>query len=68
MPKSVVYNGCSVGENPLCCFDTLTDEEILFVDKNSVEVEYKRGEIICKQGAFASHIMIIKEGLAKIYH
>jgi len=67
MPKSVVYNGCSVGENPLCCFDDLTPEELAFVDDNSVEVEYKRGEIICKQGSFASHIMVMKEGLAKIY-
>lgn len=67
MPKSVIYNGCSVGENPLCCFDELTEEEIAFVEENSVEVEYKRGEIICKQGSFASHIMVMKEGLAKIY-
>ncbi len=67
MPKSVVYNGCSVGENPLCCFDDLTDDEIAFVEQNSVEVNYKRGEIICKQGSFASHIMVMKEGLAKIY-
>lgn len=67
MPKSVVYNGCSVGENPLCCFDDLTQDELDFVEENSVEVEYKRGEIICKQGSFASHIMVMKEGLAKIY-
>lgn len=67
MPKSVVYNGCSVGENPLCCFDDLTKDELDFVDQNSVEVEYKRGETICKQGSFASHIMVMKEGLAKIY-
>lgn len=67
MPKSVVFNGCSVGENPLCCFDELTEEEIAFVEENSVEVEYKRGETICKQGSFASHIMVLKEGLAKIY-
>ncbi len=67
MPKSVIYNGCSVGENPLCCFDDLTPEELDFIDTNSVEVDYKRGETICKQGSFASHIMVIKEGLAKIY-
>ncbi len=67
MPKPVVFNGCSVGENPLCCFDELTEEEIAFIDENSVEVEYKRGETICKQGSFASHIMVLKEGLAKIY-
>jgi len=32
-----------------------------------VEVRYDKGETICKQGSFASHIMMITEGLAKIY-
>ena len=67
MPKSVVFNGCSVGENPLCCFDELSNEEVSFFEENSVEVNYKRGETICKQGSFASHIMVLKKGLAKIY-
>lgn len=67
MQKSNVYNGCSVGENPLCCFDNLTSDELSFIEENSVEVSYKRGETICKQGSFASHIMVLKEGLAKIY-
>jgi len=67
MPNPVVFNGCSVGVNPLCCFDDLTQEEIAFIEENSVEVEYKRGETICKQGSFASHIMVLKKGLAKIY-
>ena len=56
MPKSVVYNGCSVGENPLCCFDDLTQEELDFVEQNSVEVEYKRGETIANK-ALLHHIL-----------
>lgn len=32
-----------------------------------VEVKYSKGETICKQGSFASHIMMITEGLVKIY-
>ncbi|TLX73248.1 Crp/Fnr family transcriptional regulator [Labilibacter sediminis] len=67
MVKPVVFNGCSVGENPLCCFDDLSPEELQIIEENSVEVEYKRGEILCKQGSFASHVMVLKEGLAKIY-
>jgi CRP/FNR family transcriptional regulator len=67
MPKPFVFSGCSVTENPLCCFDELSDEEIAFLEKNSLEVEYKRGENICKQGSFASHIMLVEKGLAKIF-
>ncbi|MEA1874907.1 MAG: Crp/Fnr family transcriptional regulator [Bacteroidota bacterium] len=37
------------------------------LEKNRLEVSYKKGEIICKQGAFASHIMYICKGLVKIY-
>ena len=33
----------------------------------SVVARYSAGENICKQGTFASHIMVLNEGLAKIY-
>jgi CRP/FNR family transcriptional regulator len=32
-----------------------------------VEIRYKKGEIIAKQGSFASHIIFLKEGLLKIF-
>lgn len=32
-----------------------------------MRVVYKKGETICKQGSFASHIMFLEEGLVKIY-
>lgn len=37
------------------------------IDANSVEITYSKGETVCKQGTFASHIMVINEGLVKIY-
>lgn len=49
------------------CFDQLTEQEIEMVEKNQVRVVYKKGETICKQGSFASHIMFLEEGLVKIY-
>jgi hypothetical protein len=66
MPKSIMFNGCSVGENPLSCFDDVSEKELDFIENNSLEVEYKKGEIICKQGSFASQVMILKSGLARI--
>ncbi len=31
----------------------------------STEIEFKKGENVCKQGSFATYIMILKEGLIK---
>ena len=51
----------------LSWFELLTNEEKELVDSSSVNVNYKKGEIICKQGSFASHIMYLEKGLVKIY-
>jgi len=49
------------------CFDLLTPDEKELVDSKSVLVNYKKGEMICKQGSFATHIMYLEKGLVKIY-
>lgn len=49
------------------CFDKLSIEQLKEMDEKRVELQFKKGEIICKQGAFATHIMYVQEGLAKIY-
>lgn len=67
MTNPKVVHSCTVGKNELCCFDQLSEEEIAFIEENMVEIEYEKGETICKQGTFASHIIVLNEGLAKIY-
>jgi CRP/FNR family transcriptional regulator len=67
MTNGQVINSCTVGKNQLCCFDQLSEEQLAYIDANSVQVTYSKGETICKQGTFAPHIIMIKEGLAKIY-
>ena len=67
MNNVLAINGCTVGKNQMCCFDHLSEEEVDLVNANIVEVTYMKGETICKQGSFASHIMMVTEGLAKIY-
>ena len=67
MSSVLGINSCTVGKDQVCCFDYLTEEEMDIVNANMVEVHYSKGETICKQGSFASHIMMITEGLAKIY-
>jgi len=60
-------HSCSAATDNLCCFEELTDNEIQLLEQNKLEVTYKKGENICKQGAFASHIIYLCKGLAKVY-
>lgn len=68
MPNTNTYpNTCVVRTPEGTCFDLLSEEERKLVDDNMVEVFYKKGEIICKQGSFASKIIFLSEGLVKVY-
>jgi len=49
------------------CFNQLDINELTNADKSKVEIQFKKKEIIAKQGAFASHIMYIKKGMVKLY-
>ncbi len=60
-------NTCTVINNLINCFDELSEEEKKLIEENKVVVNYKKGETICKQGAFASHIIYLREGLCKVY-
>jgi CRP/FNR family transcriptional regulator len=42
-------------------------DELGLVDNNRLEVKYKKDELICKQGSFATHILFLKKGLVKVY-
>ena len=48
-------------------FGQLTDEQIDMVKKNSVVLNYNKGEMICKQGAFASNVYFVEKGIMKAY-
>jgi CRP/FNR family transcriptional regulator len=45
----------------------LTETEKLLIDEHSVSISFKKGETVCKLGAFASHIFFLEEGLVKVY-
>ena len=57
---------CTVTNYGCSCFEKLTPEQSKKISDSEVVVEYKKGEILCKQGAFAAHIMIVEKGLVKI--
>lgn len=61
------FTGCTVSAHTCKCFEKLTPEEKQLLDESSVDINYKKKEIICKQGGFVSHIMFVEQGLAKVY-
>jgi len=58
---------CSIFDFDLSWYDLLTVDEKLLIDKHSVSINFKKGETVCKRGAFASHIYFLEEGLVKVY-
>jgi CRP-like cAMP-binding protein len=66
--KNLINKTCTVDKTSHCkCFDVLTDEQLELIEKKQVEVLYKKGEVIAKHGSFATHIIQLCEGLAKVY-
>jgi len=67
-PSSCTVSNFNPTANNFChCFETLSDEEIKMLEGSKLEVSYKKGEIVCKQGTFASHILFLCSGLVKVY-
>ena len=58
---------CLVENRHSACFEVLTEEEKELLSKNTVDIRYKKGEVIAKQGSFASHVIYLTEGLVKVH-
>lgn len=63
---SVPYS-CSFSFSDTQIFETLSADELDLINRNSREVRYKRGEMIFKQGTYATHIGLLTKGLAKMF-
>lgn len=48
-------------------FNLLNDEELALIDINRINVVFKPGETIRKQGTFMSHVISLNSGMAKLY-
>jgi len=62
--KSTNCLDCTKSSN---CFKKLIPSELKFINQKKKQVFYKKGENICKQGAFASYLLYISDGLVKLY-
>lgn len=67
MNNSTFLSSCTIPGSSCYCFDKLSKEELELVENNQVEVTFKKGEILCKQGTLAPHVMFLCSGLVKIY-
>jgi CRP-like cAMP-binding protein len=67
MEQALGFSGCTLSMNQCKCFEKLTGEELDYLDAHSVWIKYRRGEMICKQGSFVSHVMYMEKGLAKVF-
>lgn len=48
-------------------FERLSEEQMLKVDRNRTELNYRKGEILCKQGTFVSSLIFVKKGFVKVF-
>lgn len=61
------FTSCTIRPHQCNCFEKLTEAERERLKANTVTINYKKGEIVCKKGAFASHVMFVNKGLLKIF-
>ena len=67
MEETKKFTACTLNFHECKCFDKLNTEQRAFIDANSVKIKYNKGEMICKQGGFVSHVMYMEKGLAKVF-
>lgn len=67
MDKLGPPTSCLVENRHSGCFEILSEEEKDFLAKNTLDIRYKKGEVIVKQGSFASHIIFLTDGLVKVH-
>jgi len=49
------------------CFQTLTHDEIELVRASKIQVQFRKGDNLTKQGAFASYVLFVITGLVEQY-
>ncbi|MBS2096639.1 Crp/Fnr family transcriptional regulator [Carboxylicivirga linearis] len=49
------------------CFKFLSDEELKILKDKKARIIYLKGENVMKQGAFATHVLFVVDGLVRVY-
>jgi len=61
------HNDCLTCERRSPMFQMLSPDELQMVKDSRLNIHFKAGEIIQKQGTFMSHVISVNSGLAKLY-
>ena len=67
MVKPVRTINCITCDKKVDCFEHLDVQQLEEANGRRLEVSYKAGETICKQGSFASHILYLRKGLVRVF-
>lgn len=67
MGNKIQITACTISSHDCRCFEQLSVDETRLLEANSVFITYKKREMICKQGSFVSHVMVVKKGLVKVF-
>lgn len=67
MKTFIPPDDCSFSDMNAPCFRNLLPEEIALARNSKTRVVFRKGENLTKQGAFASSVLFILDGLAKQY-
>lgn len=65
--KSSFCNSCYDCNQRSPLFSLLSEAELIDFNKDRFEATYRKGEMIFKQGAASAHILMLTNGLAKIF-
>jgi CRP/FNR family transcriptional regulator len=58
---------CDSDREHISCFEALSNDEKNIIEQHSIDIRYNKGEVIAKQGSFASHVILLNEGMVKVY-
>jgi CRP-like cAMP-binding protein len=67
MKSYSAIDDCVLGGLQAPCFANLLPEEIELVKDSKTQVQFRKGETLTKQGAFASTVLFVVEGLVRQY-
>lgn len=65
--QKITRSSCVFGLDEFDYLSLLTPDESSFLQSKMVDVKFRKGEIVFKQGSFANNIIVLHEGLLKTY-
>lgn len=65
--QRITKSSCALGVDELDYLSLLNPEELELLQSKMVDVRFRKGEVVFKQGSFANNIIVLNEGLLKTY-